>query len=211
MAFRERLRESRKSETAVRKDLLSSGYTRRVLSRGPAWRRKVHASPAIPPSLTKNEHGPFVLRKKYRLKRLRNCGNYNFLSLPPFTSSWLVKKIRTSGRLTVVHTAVKHVCSLAKSGEEVLCANDKSAEKKCASSSSDTEKFAQRGVISGDVCMRSHDRHIAPCELWDRPVAPLNILHWHLFDGHVKTYIFGFKTILSFSILFEMRSMVNNN
>lgn len=50
-----------------------------VLSRGPDRRRKVHASPAILPSLPKNECGPFVLRswEKYYLERKFNYRNYD--------------------------------------------------------------------------------------------------------------------------------------
>lgn len=50
-----------------------------VLSRGPVRRRKIHASPAIILSLTKNERGPFVLRsrEKYYLERNFNCRNYD--------------------------------------------------------------------------------------------------------------------------------------
>lgn len=52
MAFRERLHESRKSETAVRKDPLSLGYTRDTFEGTGFRRRKVYVSPAILPSLT---------------------------------------------------------------------------------------------------------------------------------------------------------------
>lgn len=97
MAFRERLRESRKSETAVRKDCLCLRGTRGGTFEGTGSKEKgprfvSHSSFAYQ---ERTRAFCFMPRKKYRPKR--HSVTVRITTFCPFSpvSFWLVKKIRT--------------------------------------------------------------------------------------------------------------------